>query len=157
MWKGLALIAACTATVLAFGSFAQAGGEAVSPSQFKALQNLVKKQQKEINTLTYVVSTCLVVQAVPVTRYGTDAEGFVYQAPDKTQSVTTGLDVSDDGGPAGAYLVGTPPECASAFNGPAARAVSVRGLNRESVGLGRVAPVASPSSLHRALVILGSR
>ncbi len=121
----LVVVVALAATTL-YAVAAPAGQQAVTPKQFAALQKKVTKLQKDeaklkkdFNTAAGVLSSCLLVRAVPVAQYGSVTEGYLYQLPTSATVRTTALDVvpaAQQQSPGVAWLITTTPQCATAIN-----------------------------------------
>ena len=114
MNRGLVIVAAVVVVVALYAVTATAGGQAVTPKQFKALSKKVTTLQREVAAL----ENCL--QAIPVAQFGDDrnhTEGYVYDTTSPSaEFLTTALDVTD-AAHASAWAVVTNSTCASALNG----------------------------------------
>jgi uncharacterized membrane protein YgcG len=145
-------IGAVGATAVAVTS-SPASQEAVSPARVAALEKKVTAQGKtmtaqakkvtklttDLTTLTRAVSSCLLVQAVPMTSYGTQTEGYLYRLGDGQTALTTALDIAEQGQEPQLWIIGTSSTCATEMNRPssalariAAAKAGVRSLDRES-------------------------
>jgi hypothetical protein len=117
MKRLLVLVATAGLAVALYATTAGGGQQAVTPGQFAALKKTVASLQKQVKTLNTVVSSCLFIQAIPVARYGTQSEGYVYAKADGSSAfLTTALDVVNQGDTPQAFAVGTSSDCANSMN-----------------------------------------
>jgi hypothetical protein len=140
MKRLLALVATAGLAVGLYAATAGGSQQAVTPGQFAALKKQVTKLQKDVKTLTTVVTGCLLQQAVPVADFGgTETEGYQYKKSDGTVITTSALDVTGTGVTPQAWLLGTPTECANAINqGGSLRTLKVVTTGRSSDSLLRI-------------------
>jgi hypothetical protein len=125
----LALAAVVSALVAAFSTPAasaparSASAAPVTQSQLKALKTRLSKDEKELGSVAVVLAHCFLVQAVPVSQY----DGYTVTYADGTTGTASALDVTAEGDTPGAYLVGTPQDCADQFTPGSARALAKAG------------------------------
>jgi hypothetical protein len=117
MKRLLVLVATAGLAVGLYAATAGGGQQAVTPGQFAALKKSVASLQKQVKTLNTVVGSCLFIQALPVARYGTQDEGYLYAKADGSAAfLTTAVDLVAQGDTPQAYIVGTSSDCANSMN-----------------------------------------
>jgi hypothetical protein len=117
MKRLLVLVATAGLAVALYAATAGGGQQAVTPGQFSALKKTVVSLQKQVKTLNTVVGQCLFIQALPVARYGSSTEGYLYAKADGSAAfLTTAVDLVNQGDTPQAYVVGTSSDCANSMN-----------------------------------------
>jgi hypothetical protein len=132
MKRLLVLVAVAFGAVALYAvTTAPAGQQAVTPAQFAALTKRVSTLEKNLKKTTSTlnaVAGCVVVTAIPVTRY----DGYVAQDSAGQALTTPALDITATGETAQFWVLTTSPSCATAINSklPASQRLFPRQLRR---------------------------
>jgi hypothetical protein len=109
MKRLLLVLVAGAAAVALYATASPAGQQAVTPGQLAALKKQVTTLQKDVKNLKAAFA-CLGAVGTVEAGDGSTA-GYHYQNPDKTEVLTSALDVAAQGEQPNLFLVGINPQC----------------------------------------------